>query len=388
MTMLRTSFIICFCISLLAGSLVYAEEQESSPPASKLIISSGAFTKLPPGSLVSLAVAIERGVQAIKLDLVLSQDNQVMVLSTPRLNDATNISQVFPDRARDDGSYLSVDFSEYELKGLVRQPDKTDTPAGNAPTIFTPQFPVISLDDALGYMDMIQLDPDHKPVIICELRQGWLHRREGKDLAGIVYSVLEDYRLRSGNVPLFLASYNPEELEQLAEARENVTGEKTDFIQLIGTNNGTEVKTLEFGNYQPYNFDLLFTKFGLKAVSTYAAAIGLHPETIFNETGDLTRAEYLENARTLGIKLILYGEAADLEGKVTPPPSDMLEYLFTTIGFDAVLTDDVKLLSSQNLQTEGKDADDNQDNTIERLIKQIESSSKEQPSSDTSDTTW
>lgn len=393
MTMLRPlSIVICF-ISLLVVFPASADDLENSEDAARWIISSGAFTNLPAGSLVSIAVALERGIQAIKFDLVLSKDDQVMVLSDPRLNDLTNVDRVFPDRVREDGSYYSIDFTREELKGLVYQQERAVAPPAGTSAVFTPDFPVISLYEALGYIDLIVTNPAHKPVIIGELRKGWLHRREGKELARSVYSLLDDFRVRSENASLFLASYDPEELQQLADERSPAVGMgSTDIklIQLIGTNDGAEVKTLDFGHYQPYNYDLLFTKFGLKAISTYAAAIGLKPLTIFNDTGEVTRASYLEDARTLGIDLILYGEAANLQFDRVPdsPPSTVLDHLFTTVGFDAVLTDDADLLSNWTQPTEEPAGDENQDNTIERLIRQIERSSTEQPSSPQSGKNW
>lgn len=395
MTMLRPlsiSIVVCF-ISLTVVFPASAEDLENSSNAPHRIISSGAFTNLPAGSLISIAVALERGIQAIKFDLVLSKDDQVMVLSDPRLNDLTNIGLVFPDRVREDGSYYSVDFTRDELKGLVYQHQGVVAPSAPSSVFFMPDFPVISLDEALGYIDLIVTDPAHKPVIICELRKGWLHRREGKELARSVYSLLDDFRVRSVNALLFLASYDPKELQQLADERSPAVGtESTDikFIQLIGTNDGAEVKTLDFGHYQPYNYDLLFTKFGLKAISTYAAAIGLKPQTVFNDAGEVTRAAYLEDARTLGIDLILYGEPANLQFDMVPdlPPSSVLGHLFTTIGFDAVLTDDADLLSSWTQPTGEPAGDEDQDNTIERLIRQIERSSTEQPSMPRPGKTW
>lgn len=392
--MLRVSsiailYISLLCIALLAVSSAVAEEPENSSSAPQWLISSGAFTNLPPGSLISVAVTLERGIQAIKLDLVLSKDEQVMVLADPRINDITNVEQVYPDRARGDGNYYSVDFTRAELKELVhsRRPP-SENPSRSA-AVFSPQFQISALDDILGYIDMIQPQTLHKPIIICELRKGWLHRREGKDLARSVYTLLEDFRLRSDRATLFLASYDPEELQQLAETR---TPEDTDirFLQLIGANDGTEVKTLDFGQYQPYNYELLFTKFGLKATSTYAAAIGLKPQTIFNESGAVIHADYLTDARTLGMEIILYGEAADLKLNMVPdtPASSVLDHLFTSVGFDAALTDNIDLLTSWKQGTEETTKDSDQNKTIERLIRQIERGSIEQPSSSESGTNW
>jgi len=351
-----------------------AEQLDSGSAAPPWVISSGAFTGLPPGSLTAVAVGIERGIDALKLDLVLSSDDQVMVLPSPRLEDATNVALLYPERAREDGSFYSVDFSGAELKSLALSPtagQPIDRDRSSA--VFTPRFPVISLAEVLGYIDLITAGSASSPLIICELREGWLHRRDEKNLAAAVYALLRTYRADSGRPAPRIASYDPDELQELADviARDN---SGVPLIQLIGSNDGAEVQSLEFGRYQPYNYDLMFTRFGLKATAGYAAAIGLTPEVLFAETGGVTLPGYLADAQTLGIPLIVYGEAADIPLNTALEASGLLEQLFTTLGFSGVLSDDIELLEKwrqQHMAAAGSE----DENTVERLIKQLEDGS-------------
>ena len=375
-------------MALLTVSSAVAEEPRNTGEKPKWIISSGAVVPLPPGSLVSLAVTLEKKIEAIKLDLVLSGDDQVMVLPDPRINAETNVAQHFSDRSREDGSYYSVDFSRAELKELAHRTNDTAATFPGTPVGFTPEFPVIALDEALGYIDLVHAELAQRPVVICELRKGWEHRREGKDLAGAVYALLQDYLRRSGRAELYLASYDPDELQRLSAIRDpGDTAIK--FIQLIGSNDGAEVKTFEFGQYQPFNYDLLFTKFGLKAVSTYAAAIGLQPQTILYPSGTVTRPQYLDDAHTLGMEVILYGEVSGLQFDAAAPtrPTTVLEHLFDGVGFDAVVSDDAELIEGWQQGRSEPNRTGDQQSAIERLIEQIERGSSKQPASDRSGTT-
>jgi len=375
-------------MALLTVSSAVAEEPRNTGEKPKWIISSGAVVPLPPGSLVSLAVTLEKKIEAIKLDLVLSGDDQVMVLPDPRINAETNVAQHFSDRSREDGSYYSVDFSRAELKELAHRTNDTAATFPGTPVGFTPEFPVIALDEALGYIDLVHAELAQRPVVICELRKGWEHRREGKDLAGAVYALLQDYLRRSGRAELYLASYDPDELQRLSAIRDpGDTAIK--FIQLIGSNDGAEVKTFEFGQYQPFNYDLLFTKFGLKAVSTYAAAIGLQPQTILYPSGTVTRPQYLDDAHTLGMEVILYGEVSGLQFDAAAPtrPTTVLEHLFDGVGFDAVVSDDAELIEGWQQGRPEPNRTGDQQSAIERLIEQIERGSSKQPASDRSGTT-
>jgi len=374
MSILRPLFVLCLTLFIVHPAS--AEPVDNGLDFNRLIISSGAFTGLPSGSLVAVAVALERGTRALKLDVTLSLDDQVMVLPDPRLNELTNVAQIYPDRARENGAYLSLDFTRDEINNLVYRSSGTAGYGGGS-AVFTPQFPVVSLDQVLGYIDTIRPGPGpaDKPIIICELRKGWLHRRDGKDLAGPVYDLLESFGAQT-QMQLFIASYDPEELQQLAE-KQTVSGRGTDigFIQLIGTNDDGEVKNLDFGTYQAFNYDLLLTNFGLKATTTYAAAIGLQPAAIFNDSAEIVHPAYIENARMLGSDLILYGEPPSMPFSESPQtsPAATLDRLFTTIGFDAVLTDDAMLINGSK-EPAAKPIDNAAGSSrgIDQLIRQIE----------------
>ena len=341
----------------------------------KWVISNGSASNMPAGSLTSLAVAIERGAEAIKLDVVLSNDNQVVVLGDTILNQLTNAAKIFPERARPDGNLYAIDFSLDELKSLSHSSADGFDDRLEASFVM-PRFGLRSLSEILDYLRLIEPSLESNLDLICEVKKSWFHRREDKDLSTAVYSLLTGFANVSAKINLYFASYDPEELQQLAQTKMTASSGEIGLIQLVGINDGSEVMTQEFGRYQPYNFDWLFTRFGLKAVSTYADSIGLQPQTVLADDGNPIRAGYLEDARMLGLKLFIYPAHADdypVSATMGSLEASLEQLLFTT-GFDGLLTsrdEDVRIWLAKRLANGEQNT---QQQTIERLIEHIEES--------------
>ena len=353
----------------------------------KWIISSGSSANLPSGSLLSLALALERGVETVWLDLVLSKDNQIVLLADTKIDQLTDVKEIYPDRSRPDGSYYSFDFTLEELRGLSHLP-VAPAGTGSANSLFRSHLPVTALDDFLGYLDIVFTELAARPTLICTLKHGWLHQQQDKNLGAIVLQTLEDYQSTKANASVVIASYDPEELQQLALGRGAGQAEDIGFMQLIGSNNGEEVQRLEFGTFQPYSYDLLFTRFGLKSVSSYADSIGLDPQAVMDDSAALNRPQFLDDAHTLGLQIVCCrvdsippGFAPQGSG-----PEALFEHLLFTIGFDGIVTDQDRLARNW-LDNRMAPPSYEQNNTIERLIDRVEKSGSKPPYPIESDTT-
>jgi len=109
---------------------------------SKLVIAHrGASGYLPEHTLAAKAMAYAQGAHFIEQDLVMTQDDQVVVLHDHHLDTVTNVRDVFPNRARADGRYYVIDFTLAELRKLAvierfKQSDGTKT------AVFERRFPL------------------------------------------------------------------------------------------------------------------------------------------------------------------------------------------------------------------------------------------------------
>ena len=353
------------------GPSLGAETQGNDPDdQSKWIISSGLTPPLPAGSLLGLALALERGGSSLWLDLVLTADDQAVLLSDTRIDHLTDVKTIFPERSRPDGSYYSFDFTLDELQQLSLTP--TALPGYMPLALSRSQLPITALDDFLRVVDLVSADFATPPTLIFVLKHGWRHQQEDKDLGAVVLDTLNRYRAAAGHAALMIGSYDPEELQQLAQSTNPDATDIIGFMQLISAEDGREVQRLEFGTYQPYSYDLLFTRFGLKAVSGYADTIGLDPEAIFDGSGELMHPSFLSDAHTLGLRVVccradtLSEQLFNLESR----PEALFEHLLFTIGFDGIVTGEDRRARSwlENLAQAGGNE---QNRIIERLIDQI-----------------
>ena len=137
--------LILIAVLTASAQIVGAEPQSNdSDDQSKWIISSGITPPLPAGSLLGLALALERGGTSLWLDLVLTADDQVVLLSDTRIDNVTDVKTVFPERSRPDGSYYSFDFTLDELHQLSLTPTAVPEPMPLA--LSRPQLPITALD--------------------------------------------------------------------------------------------------------------------------------------------------------------------------------------------------------------------------------------------------
>lgn len=79
----------------------------------------GAPAYVPEHTAEGVAMAHAFGVDFIEQDVVLSRDGVPVVLHDLRLDNVSNVAEVFPDRTRPDGHYYAMDFSVAELKQLT-----------------------------------------------------------------------------------------------------------------------------------------------------------------------------------------------------------------------------------------------------------------------------
>ncbi|WP_416374910.1 glycerophosphodiester phosphodiesterase family protein, partial [Methanothrix soehngenii] len=85
----------------------------------KLVIAHrGASGYLPEHTLEAYALAYGMGADYVEPDLVLTKDGVFICLHDIHLESTTNVEEVFPDRAREDGRWYAADFTLSEIKQL------------------------------------------------------------------------------------------------------------------------------------------------------------------------------------------------------------------------------------------------------------------------------
>lgn len=234
----------------------------------------GASGYLPEHTLIAMAFAHGLGADYIEQDIVLSRDGVAMVLHDIHLESTTNVSRVFPDRARADGRYYAIDFTAAELKRLEVFERLDDS--GN--TVFTNRFPsatlglrIPTLAEAIVLIEGLNKSRQKNAGLYIELKAPSFHRQSGWDIAKVIIEVLEAYGLNTPEAPVFLQCFDAATLRYLNDDLRT----PLPLIQLIGDNS--------WGDDGNNNYDLMRTDAGLQAITEYAEGIGPWIPQLFDD---------------------------------------------------------------------------------------------------------
>lgn len=306
-----------------------------------MVISTSSNRYLPEDSLSALAISIAQGAEAVHIKLTMSADMQIVVLGDTLVNDNTNAVEVYPEKIRKDGSLHVMDLTLQELQQLSLTSDQESPPAqtGVVPSP-RPGIRLTTLPDALGLIKTMESRLGRRIEIIAEIKKNWQYLHNNLDISRAVVQLCSQLGYTTKDSGLHIASYDSEELQRIHDQLFVEAGVDLSLLQLTENNSGQETMRFERGRWTHYNYDWLFTKFGLKAVSGYADMISLAPGFVISETGDLLHQEYIEDAHLLGLKIII--SHIDQLAEASPDFESRFEvlldsYLFTT-GVDGIFT--------------------------------------------------
>ena len=342
----------------------------AEPCFSKLVITTIDDQFLPGDSIAALAISLAQGAENVHLSLVMTADDRVVVLRDSDLNDFTNVSELFPGKMREDGSFHVLDFTLEELKtlSLINQNHLLST----ATSFPTPEIPIATLEQALGLIKTMESSLNTSIGVVAEVKKSWQFLHEEKDISSNVISIFKDYGYVNTDDRLILASYDPEELQRIHDTLLPAAGIDAQLLQLTEENSGQQTKRLERNRWIPYNYEWLFTKFGLKAVSGYADFIGISPSFLQDMNGDLLHQEYVEDVHILGMKLLVYH--AGMRETSHPDLSSsfhlLLETLLFTAGADGFITSD-DVLVREFFQKRSSTNQSGKKTTIELLLENV-----------------
>jgi len=272
------------------------------------------------------------GATNLQQDLVLSSDNQLVVFPDIYLDPKTNVKEVYPDRARKDGRYYLVDFTLNELRALQLKSEDG-------------QY-LMGLEEQLALLKRLQQRTGKVVGIFPRLIKTWFHRSEGRDICGITLTVLKQHGYFSHQAPVYLQSYDTDELKRAHEILMPMMQTDIKLIQLIDTKNGNEMMT--DGPFPaPINYDWIYTGFGMRSLATYVDGIGFTWQPPENEMKISQLGELFDQAAKLHLTIQVEINhspelpAADADQKKTGF-AKLLDTMVHKLDVKAVKTDDIK----------------------------------------------
>ena len=300
----------------------------------KLVIAHrGASGYLPEHTLAAKAMAYAQGAHFIEQDLVMTQDDQVVVLHDHHLDTVTNVRDVFPGRARADGRYYVIDFTLEELRKLavIERFKQSD---GMKIAVFEQRFPlekssfrISTFAEEIELIQGLNQSTGRSVGIYPEIKSPVFHRGEGKDISAAVLKVLKTYGYDEQQESVFLQCFDATELQRIRGELLPVMNMTVPLVQLLGT--------------EP-EFRAALTPAGMKTVASYADGIGPSMQLIVapgSVAGKLQITNLVELAHDQGLVVHPYTFRRDLLPVYADDYADLLKIFLKDIGVDGVFTD-------------------------------------------------
>jgi glycerophosphoryl diester phosphodiesterase len=302
----------------------------------KLVIAHrGASGYLPEHTIAAKAMAYAQGADYIEQDLVMTKDDQLVVLHDRYLDTVTNVVSVFPGRHRDDGRFYVVDFTLDEIRQLSVS-ERFDTEDGVATPVFNDRFPlwkssfrVHTFSEEIELIQGLNQSTGKNIGLYPEMKSPSFHRDEGKDIASATLDVLNSYGYKSKSDDVFLQCFDPYELQRIHAHLMPARDMDLRLIQLISTSE---------------EYQSLLTAEGLKQLATFVDGIG--PSILLLVDKDSTASEIrttrlVEYAHDAGLKVHPYTFRRERNQMPSFAKNydDFLRIFFEEVGVDGVFTD-------------------------------------------------
>lgn len=220
--------------------------------ADKVVIAHrGACGYLPEHTLAGYAMAYAMGADYLEPDLAISKDGVLFCLHDTTLDATTNVKEIFPDRAREDGKWYGVDFTLAELKQLrVTERTKRRFPQE------TQLFQIPTLEEMIQLTQGLNVSTGRNVGIYPELKDPRFYEKAGFDSSKLLLEVLAKYGYEGPEANLFIQCFSPGTLLRLRNElkvtlpliqlmADPMTDEKLDTIATYAQGIGPDKKLLE-----------------------------------------------------------------------------------------------------------------------------------------------
>jgi len=319
----------------------------------------GASGYLPEHTLAAKAMAYAMGADYIEQDVVMSKDNQLLVLHDHYLDRVSDVMSVFPDRFREINGqkrWFAIDFTLAEIRQLrisegFSLPSGADLSSREIKANYSQRFPlfksrfqVATLEEEIELIQGLNKSTGRNVGIYPEIKSPWFHRHEGKDISQAVLLTLKKYGYINKSDKIYLQSFDPIELQRIHKTLMPALNMDLKLVQLIAMTDWNE--TMVYGNDgpKPYDYNWMFEAEGMKTISEYADGVGPWMSMIVKP--DSTReklniSELVERAHAAELMVHPYTFRADPEAlpEYVTSFDDLLELFLYQVNVDGVFSD-------------------------------------------------
>ncbi len=318
------------------GVLLMAATVGSDAIAQKIVVAHrGASAYLPEHTLEAKAMAYAMGAHYIEQDVVMTKDDQLLVLHDITLNRTTDVALRFPGRVRSDGLHYVVDFTLDEIRSL-RVNEGVSTRSGSREMIYPERFPldksnfrVNTLAEEIEMIQGLNHSTGKDVGIYPEVKSPAFHRAEGKELSRAIVATLKNYGYTSKADKVFVQTFEFDELKLLHDVILPEAGVELKLVQLIGDET-------EYAG--------LLSAEGMAMLAQYADGLGPEKGLIISRDADPTNPQptgLVALAHQNGMQVHPYTFRAD-SGQLPPYAetfAQLLELFYFRAGVDGLFTD-------------------------------------------------
>ncbi|MEX0965117.1 MAG: glycerophosphodiester phosphodiesterase [Pseudohongiellaceae bacterium] len=323
-------------IGVLLMALTLHSQAQAQPQPQKVVIAHrGASGYLPEHTLESKAMAYAMGADYIEQDVVMTLDDQLIVLHDITLDRTTDVAEKFPNRVRGDGRFYAIDFTLAEIRQLkasegfeIADTEKRQGFANRFP-MGASNFSVPTFAEEIELIQGLNKSTGKNIGIYPEVKSPEFHREAGKDISTAVVKMLKEYGYTSKQDKVFLQTFSFEELRIIFEEILPAEGVELNLVQLIAAS---------------ASYPWMFAEDGMEKLSAFADGVG--PEKGLVVERDSQRAnirvtDLVQRAHSAGMQVHPYTYRLD-PGQVPSYAEsfeDLLEIHFFRAEVDGVFTD-------------------------------------------------
>lgn len=338
--MMKTSI----ALMILASSL--SALAATSP---KIVIAHrGASGYLPEHTLPAKAMAYAQGADFLEQDLVMTKDNELVVLHDHYLDRVTDIAERYPDRARKDGRYYAIDFTLAEIKSLKFTEGFT-LKDGKKVQTFPQRFPmgksdfhVHTFSEEIEFIQGLNHSTGKNIGIYTEIKAPWFHRQEGKDISANVLDLLKQYGYTKKSDNVYLQCFDYNEVKRIKTELEPQRGMDVKLVQLITTSDAKETQEQQNGKWVNYSYEWMFRPGAMKTLAQYADGIGPDYHMLIAEgslRGHIRLTDMVNEAHQNHLVVHPYTVRADRLPSWASSVDEVYDVLYNQAQVDGLFTD-------------------------------------------------
>ena len=295
----------------------------------------GASGYLPEHTLPAKAMAYAMGADYVEQDVVMTKDDQLIVIHDITLDRTTDVAAKFPGRARADGGHYAVDFTLAEILSLDITEGMSEED-GSRQVDYPARFPagksifkIHTLAQEIEFVQGLNKSTGRDVGIYPEIKSPGFHLAEGKDLGRAVLEVLKRYGYTSKSEKVFVQTFEFAELKRLHDELMPALGIDLKLVQLL--DGGEENEWMQSAD-------------GMREIAQYADGVGPEKSMIVDRDsmpGKPMISDLVKLAHTNGMQVHPYTFRLD-PGQVPAYASSfeqMLEIFYFQADVDGVFTD-------------------------------------------------